>query len=152
MLYIAADHAGFTLKNRILKLCQQQQIAVVDVHPQYDQQDDYPDVAVLLAQKILDDDDNLGIAICGTAEGICMGLNRFSFIRAATVDTPHITKLSREHNQANVICLPGPYSHKDFSDKMLLEIVETFLYTIPDESERHLRRIAKLSRLPTTLT
>jgi ribose 5-phosphate isomerase B len=152
MLYIAADHAGFTLKNRIIKLCKSHQILVTDVHPQYDQQDDYPDVAEILAKKLFENDDDLGIALCGTAEGIGMALNRFSFVRAATVDTPHLTKMAREHNHATVICLPGPYSHKEFSDKQLLEIIETFLYTIPDESDRHIRRIAKLSRLPVTFS
>ena len=149
MLYIASDHAGYSLKNRIIKLCKENNIQIIDAYTNFDINDDYPDISTILAEKIYEDDDNLGIATCGTAEGICMGLNRYNFIRAATVDTPHITKLVKEHNNANVICIPGPYSHKNFTDKQLLEIIETFIYTkFEQDTERHLRRVGKLSRLP----
>jgi ribose 5-phosphate isomerase B len=148
MLYIAADHAGYDLKKRIIALCTSHNIKALDVYDTLDIKDDYPDVAQLLAQKIeAEGDDARGLAICGTAEGICMALNRFDYIRAATVDSPYITSIVRRHNQANVICIPGPYSKKDLTDKLLLEIIETFLYTDPDTDERHIRRVNKLSQL-----
>lgn len=152
MLYIASDHAGYSLKNRIIRLCRENNIEIEDVYPKLDIEDDYPDVASMLAGAIYKKSGNLGIATCGTAEGICMGLNRYNFIRAANVDTPHITKMVREHNNANVICIPGPYSHKEIKDKTLLEIIETFIYTnFEEDVERHVRRVKKLSKLPNNL-
>lgn len=148
MLYIIADHAGYELKKKILNLLKQHDIPVQDLYDKLDMKDDYPDVAKILANKIeVEGEDARGIAICGTAEGICMALNRFNFIRAATVDGAYITSLVRRHNQANVICLPGPYSKKELSEKKLLEIVETFLYTEADDDERHQRRVKKLALL-----
>lgn len=148
MLYIVADHAGYELKKRLLALLTQHDIAHEDLYPTLDLKDDYPDIATILAKKIEEEGEEArGIAICGTAEGICMAVNRFNFIRAATVDNAYITSLVRRHNQANVICLPGPYSKKELSDKLLLEIVETFLYTEADNDERHVRRVQKLSLL-----
>jgi ribose 5-phosphate isomerase B len=148
MLYMAADHAGFELKKRVLVICKTNDIKIEDVYDTLDLKDDYPDVGQTLAQKMFEEgDDSKGIAICGTAEGICMALNRFDYIRAATVDSPYITSIVRRHNQANVICIPGPYSKKELSDKQLLEIIETFLYTEPDLDPRHVRRVNKLSTL-----
>lgn len=147
MLYIVADHAGYKLKNHIIELCKAKGIEIVDLYKKYDPADDYPDMAAILAQKMLDaEDEDLGIALCGTAEGICMALNRFSHIRAVTCYDPHIARITRMHNHANVLCIPGDYTDKKMNDHELMEVVETFIYTEPDLAARHLRRIQKLSK------
>ena len=147
MLYIVADHAGYELKKRIKLIAEKNAIEYKDLYEILNLKDDYPDVAMILADKMEGQESARGLAICGTAEGICMALNRFSFIRAATVDSALITGIIRRHNQANVICIPGPYSKKELSDKQLLDILETFLYTEPDLDPRHVRRVAKLTSL-----
>lgn len=148
MLYIAADHAGYDLKKRIIALCKQHNIATADAYDRLDLKDDYPDVARILAERMESEGEAAkGLALCGTAEGICMALNRFAYIRAATVVNPMVTSLARRHNQANVICIPGPYAKIEFTDKQLLEIIETFLYTEPDTDDRHVRRVQKLSSM-----
>lgn len=148
MLYIASDHAGFDLKNRILQILQKNNIEIEDIYPVFDKDDDYPDISEKLAGKIGENSQNYGIATCGTGEGICMGLNRFGFIRAATVDTPHVAEMVKKHNNANVICLPGPYSEKEISDEEILEIVQNFLNTdFEKNTERHTRRVEKLANL-----
>jgi ribose 5-phosphate isomerase B len=148
MIYIAADHAGFELKEKVKILCTKYTIQVVDLTPSFVPGDDYPDVAQVLADTLRNgEDEDLGISVCGTAEGMVMALNRFNHIRAAFVDTPHLAKMIREHNHANVLCLPGPYAEKNFSDQQLLEILETFANTFPDQDARHVRRIHKLTML-----
>jgi ribose 5-phosphate isomerase B len=148
MLYIVADHAGFILKNQILELCTKHNVTIIDLYQKYDKNDDYPNVAIILADQLKQGgEDDLGIAVCGTAEGICIALNRFNHIIAATVDTPHLSRIVREHNHANVICIPGPYSNKKFSNKILFEIIETFITAEPSREPRHLRRLQELSKL-----
>ena len=148
IIYLASDHAGFELKERIKEVLHEQHMPYVDLVPENDPKDDYPDISELLATKMREAKDNVrGLAVCGTSQGICIGLNRYNHIRAGLLYSPKVALLAREHNHINVGCIPGPYSGTDFTDKQLLEIIETFMATKVDDDERHARRVGKLTKL-----
>ncbi len=148
-IYICCDHAGFELKNLLVNAFKTQNESnatkqsqeIIDLSTTFQAGDDYPLVAVDLAQKMTEPD--LAIALCGTGEGICMALNRFSHIRAATVSTLKIATIVRQHNHANVICLPA----RTLTLKKALLLINKFLQTNPDVDSRHCRRVAQLSTL-----
>jgi ribose 5-phosphate isomerase B len=143
-LYITCDHAGWDLKNQIVDYLNSQHIAVQDLVADFDKDDDYPDTAKLLALNLKNDISNdimsMGIAICGSGQGICMSLNRFAFIRASMPRTIAEAQKTRQHNQSNVLCLGS--EAKYFDD--ILEIVSAFIQTPFENVERHLRRIEKM--------
>ena len=141
MLYITADHAGFELKDKLKTWFVSNSIEFIDIAPDFEINDDYPVRSDELAQY-LHDPDNRGMAICGTGQGICIGLNRYSHIRAVSPSTAEITALTRLHNDANVLCLDGRFM--DF--ETVIEIVIVFLETKFSDEPRHIRRIEMLSR------
>ena len=137
-IFIVCDHAGFELKNQIkIKL---RKYNLVDLSPKYEEGDDYPLVAFDLAKKIESND--FAIALCGTGEGICMALNRFRAIRAATVHSQKTAKIVRKHNHANIICLPA----RSLTPEKAVLLIEVFLNTKIDTDLRHLRRVGELSQ------
>jgi ribose 5-phosphate isomerase B len=145
MLYIASDHAGFEIKTFLLEKLTKTSIEFTDLTPELQESDDYPDVAALLAAKIKEDIDAglnpKGIALCGSGQGICIALNRYSYIRAATSLKREIVRLSRLHNDANVLCLPGEF----INTTKALKLVKLFVNTPFSKIRRHERRIEKLS-------
>lgn len=140
MLYLASDHAGFILKEEVKNRLLKSNIEFVDLTSKFNEGDDYPDSAKILAQKI-GSNDSLGLAFCGTGTGICIALNRFRQIRAVTTLNVDVLKLAREHNNANVLCLPGRFVVLEEAFKM----VQIFLNTSFDPNLRHIRRIEKMS-------
>jgi ribose 5-phosphate isomerase B len=102
---------------------------------------DYPDYADLVAKKIQDSPKDIGILICGSGQGMCMRANRYSQVRAALVYNEEIARLSRQHNDANVLCLGGRVLQHDLA----LSLVKIFLET-EFEGGRHLNRVQKLGR------
>jgi ribose 5-phosphate isomerase B len=144
-LFLTADHAGFKLKEDLKIVLGDLNLPfkIIDLSPDLIEGDDYPVYAKLLAEKILNQPESLGIAMCGSGQGICMALNRFKGIRAAYVTTPEEATLTRNHNHAQVICLAG------FSYKILdvVEIVKAFLIASPSLEIRHLLRIDQLDHL-----
>ena len=141
-IYLGAAHAGFDLKENISKYLIEENYDIIDLSPELIEGDDYPDVAEKLADY-LESDSGFGIAFCGTGQGICIALNRFSWIRACSSQNQEIVKLARQHNHANVLCLPGRFLNFDEAKNL----VSVFLSTLQDNSERHLRRLSKLSEL-----
>lgn len=101
---------------------------------------DYPDFAAKLCRALEPKlPDSVGVLVCGSGQGMAIRANRFPFIRAALCWNEDIAKLSRQHNDANVLCLAGRYIAMDLSEKIL----DTFL-TTPFEGGRHQRRVDKL--------
>lgn len=133
--YIAADHAGYDLKQKILALYPD----MINLGTDSSDAVDYPDFAQKLADQLKEGD--FGILICGSGVGICMAANRFKHIRAANCISSEMAKLAREHNNANVLCLPG----RMLSTPEALAIVETFLATPFSKEPRHQHRIQKMS-------
>lgn len=147
-LFIASDHRGYALKNKI-KLSFPN---AIDLGPdKYNPEDDYNDFAKAIAKKVLAKPNSFGIVICGSAIGVSIQCNRYKGIRAAVVSDIETAKTTREHNNANIICLSADKiaNSKDplESEKALedtLAIIETFLNTPFSKASRHERRIKKL--------
>jgi ribose 5-phosphate isomerase B len=145
MLYIVADHAGFEIKTFLLEKLTKTTLEFIDLTPELQEGDDYPDVATILADKIKSEIEAghspKGIALCGSGQGICMALNRHPHIRAATALKREIVRLSRLHNDANVLCLPGAF----INTTKAVKLVKVFANTPFSKIRRHERRIEKLS-------
>jgi ribose 5-phosphate isomerase B len=143
IIFLAADHAGFTLKENLKDYLLTKSISLVDLSPELIEGDDYPIIAGELAGRILADPQGRGLAVCGSGQGICMGLNRFRGIRAGVADSPEVATLMRKHNDANVLCLAGRFIELAQA-KVLLDI---FLETEFSQEPRHSRRVQQLDNL-----
>ncbi len=133
MIYIASDHAGFLLKEKL-----KSKFTLHDLgNFEKDEKVDYPDFALQLCSRIKDND--FGILICGSGQGMVMAANRHKHIRACLCLDTNQAKLARQHNNANVLCLSGRVT--DNSTKAE-EIVKAFLET-DFEGGRHQKRLSK---------
>lgn len=140
-LFIASDHAGFTLKKVVLDYLSEENFEIVDLGTDSGKNSvDYPDYAAKLAGN-LSGDDEFGILICGSGIGISIAANRQNHIRAALCTSEEMATLSRAHNNANVLCLGARLT----DEKKALKIVDAFLDS-SFESGRHLSRVEKLSK------
>ncbi len=149
MLYLVSDHAGFDLKEGLQKFLMKDGIEFVDLTASYDAGDDYPQAAQILANKldtknISKEQTELGLAICGTGQGMAISLNKFPHIRAGLALNTTLARLMREHNNANALCLPGQY----LSLIEASEIVKVFLTTPFSQEPRHIRRVEEINNLP----
>lgn len=140
-IVIAADHGGFELKQKAVGVLEQLGHSVIDVGCNSTDSVDYPDYAEKLVERI-QDTENLGILICGTGIGMSIAANRHRFIRAALCHDENTAILSREHNNANVLCLGA----RVLEEKSALEIIKVWLET-EFAGGRHLQRISKFSDL-----
>ena len=138
-VFLASDHAGFLLKQLISKFLRRKGINILDLGPKEKDSVDYPDFAHLLARKMNKEKNNIGILVCGSGEGMVMAANRHKNIRAALCYDVKSTKLSRMHNNANVMTVGSRLTKKNVA----LRCVEIFLKT-KFEGGRHLRRIKKI--------
>lgn len=144
MIGLASDHAGYELKQYVKQYLEEQGITYKDYGTYTAESCDYPDFAHALANGMKAGEVERGIAICGSGEGISMTLNKHQHIRAALVWVPEIAKMTRMHNDANVLVMPGRYISCDTAR----EIMNQFLNT-PFEGGRHVRRIEKIPVQPT---
>lgn len=135
---IGSDHAGFQLKEILKKAIKQKEKEVLDFGTDSKESCDYPDIAHPLAEYV-EKNKILGIAICGSGNGISMALNKHAEIRAAICWNQELAKLAREHNDANVLVLPARF----IDTEMAMKCVETFLAT-DFEGGRHERRVNKI--------
>ena len=138
-LYIASDHAGFTLKEFVKKKLSKK-IKFDDQGPHSDEISvNYPDFAHKLCKKVSKNSSNMGILICGSGMGMAMAANRHKKIRAALCYSVKNTKLSRLHNNSNVITLGARLINKNTA----IKCINTFLKT-KFEGGRHLKRVKKI--------
>jgi ribose 5-phosphate isomerase B len=137
---LAADHAGYELKNSLKGVLEAKGFEVLDLGTNGPQSVDYPDIAQNMAAALADGRAQRGVLVCGTGIGISMAVNRHRHVRAALCHDTTSARLAREHNDANVLALgariTGPAVAKD--------CLEIFLDT-PFEGGRHARRVEKLS-------
>jgi ribose 5-phosphate isomerase B len=138
---MAADHAGFALKEQLKKKIIEAGHTVADVGAHSADPSDYPDFGYLAACMIAEERADRGIFCCGTGAGMAITANRLPGIRAVVCFTVEITRLARAHNDANILCLPARFVDAE----MAWQIVQVFL-TEPFEGGRHLRRIQKIDR------
>ncbi len=135
IVYIASDHAGFNLKKNLLKIFTN----LEDLGTKSQESVDYPDFAHKLTKQVLKNKENMGILICGTGVGMSIAANRKKGIRAGLVNNSKTARLIRQHNDANVLVLPGRFIDNNEAKKC----VKAFL-TSKFESGRHKKRIKKL--------
>lgn len=139
---IGSDHAGYDLKNNIVKYLQKHKIEVHDMGTFTKDSVDYPDFATQVCHSITRGTTDLGILVCYTGIGMSMAANKHKGIRAALVSSVENTVLTREHNNANVICMGA----KDVDYELAKQIVDAFINTKFTEG-RHLRRVEKLANI-----
>lgn len=139
-IYIASDHAGFELKKQVIDFLKSTGVQVFDLGPQDTTSVDYPDYADLVCQKLKSAPLDFGILICGSGQGMALRANKYSHIRAALVYSDEIAGLSREHNNANVICLGSRFCTLENAQNW----INIFLKTQFSEG-RHALRVAKVS-------
>jgi ribose 5-phosphate isomerase B len=137
---IAADHAGFQLKELIKKHLSSKGIATKDFGTNSEASCDYPDYAHPLAQSVNDGNHLLGILICGSANGVNIVANKHQQVRSALCWNVEVAKLARQHNNANVVAIPARF----ISTELAIEIVEAFL-TTEFEGGRHANRVNKIA-------
>lgn len=136
---IAADHGGFELKAKIIKELYQQGIYLEDLGTNSEEAVDYPDIASVMAHRILDKKADLGILICGTGVGISVAANRYRGIRAAILYDKFVAKAAKEHNNANIAVFGG----RTQTLEEVMEYLNIFLKA-KYEGGRHDRRIGKM--------
>lgn len=139
-LAIGSDHAGFELKEKIRDLLQRQGYEVKDFGANSAESADYPDFAHPVASAVENSEFDLGILICGSANGVAMTANKHQGIRAAICWNEELASLARQHNNANILCLPARFIELSLAEK----IVDRFLHS-SFEGGRHERRVNKIS-------
>lgn len=142
MIYLGADHRGFILKEKIVLWVQQWGFPFEDLGAvSFDEEDDYPDVAVLVAQKVsLHEKESVGILVCGSGVGVSVVANKFPLIRAVLGFSSQQVKFAREEDDVNLLSLPADF----LSDKKAQKIIGMFLKTEFLKEEKYTRRIKKI--------
>ena len=134
-IYIASDHAGFKLKEKLIKIFPK----INDLGTKSEDSVDYPDFAHKLTKEVLKNKKSVGILICGTGVGMSIAANRKKGIRAGLATNSKIARLIRCHNDANVLVLPGRFINTSEAKKSVQAFISTKF-----ESGRHKKRINKL--------
>ncbi len=139
---IGSDHAGFKAKEIVKKILEDNGHMPVDYGTHSEEAVDYADYAVQVAEAVNNGEYEKGILVCGSGQGVCMTANKFEYIRAGLAWNKEMAELTRRHNNANILCLPGRY----LNENELKDIVLTWLAT-GFEGGRHERRINKIHDL-----
>lgn len=143
---IGSDHAGFDVKECIVKalnsgMLEEFNAGVSDMGPDSSDRVDYPDFAHKVAQSVSEGRCDLGILICGSGNGVCITANKHEGIRAGLAWDTELASLAREHNNANIICLPARF----VSEEKALDIAKAFL-AASFEGGRHQERVQKIEQ------
>lgn len=137
---IGSDHAGFEYKAALIETLKSKGFSVKDFGTNNKDSVDYPDYVHPLCNAIEAEEFELGVLICGSANGVAMTANKHQGIRAAIAWEEEIASLARQHNNANVLCLPARFVSLDLAKAMLNVFLDT-----PFEGGRHQNRVAKIS-------
>ena len=139
-LALGSDHAGYAQKEMLRTWLESQGYDVQDFGTHSPDSMDYPDVAHPLAAAVAAGEPARGMLLCGSANGVCITANKHAGVRAALAWLPEIAALARQHNDANVVCIPARY----VSDEQAREIATLFLDTA-FEGGRHQNRVGKIN-------
>ena len=139
-IVIGADHAGYDLKEKLKAYMESKGFIVEDEGTYSKDSVDYPDFAHAVARKVEADKSKTGILLCGSANGVAITANKHAGIRAAICWTEDIAALSRQHNDANILCIPARF----VTEKVASSMTDIFLSTI-FEAGRHQRRVEKIA-------
>lgn len=138
-IVVGSDHAGFELKQIITEHLSERNMNYIDFGTNCLDSVDYPDYAKKVAEEVNSKDLIMGILVCGSGQGMAMTANRFKNVRAAICHNSDVAKVTRQHNDANVLCLGSRFI--DIPEA--IKCVDVFLST-DFEGERHLKRINKI--------
>lgn len=141
-LAVASDHGGYHLKKAILKLLSSKNVEYLDLGVQSEDSVDYPDYASDVASKVSDGEVDAGILVCGTGIGMAITANKFKGVRAAVVTDEFTAKMSKEHNNANVIAVGG----RVLDEATATQCVQAWLEA-SYEGGRHDRRLNKIKEI-----
>lgn len=146
-IFLASDHAGFKLKEKIREFLIKQKYQVEDLgNHNLSPNDDYPDYAEKVAKAVQKSlKSNKGILLCGTGQGVCMTANKFKGIRAALGYSTAAAKQSRAHGDSNILCLSG----KSLSAELAKKIITAWLKEEFSGEARHVRRLKKIAKIET---
>ncbi|MGP1449963.1 MAG: ribose 5-phosphate isomerase B [Wolinella sp.] len=139
--FIATDHAGFNIKEHIKAFVRQKGHEIVDLGVHENERVDYPDYAHELCEQVLKTPDSAGILVCGTGIGMSISANRHKGIRAALCHDAYTAKLTRQHNDANILCMGERVVGLGVVDSILEAFLDTSF-----EGGRHACRIGKIER------
>ncbi len=146
MIIIGSDHTGIELKNTLIDYMKKKKIEYYNIITDEGKaDDDYPDIAYKICEKVLEKNNNLGIAICGTGIGISIACNKVEGIRAALCTDEYMAQMSKRHNNANVICL-GSRLEVFKNKNNAINIVDSFINNFY-EGGRHDRRLQKIRNI-----
>jgi len=137
---IGGDHAGFLYKKELKAYLENRGVSVHDFGPYSEDSVDYPDFAHPLSEAVEKKEADLGILICGSANGVAITANKHQGIRAAICWMPELATLARSHNNANIVCLPARFIDLETAKR----IIDNFLST-EFEGGRHQNRVAKIA-------
>jgi ribose 5-phosphate isomerase B len=137
---IGSDHAGFEYKQALKQWLEYNNYTVTDFGTDSQNSVDYPDFAHPVSSAVEKGEADAGLLLCGSANGVAITANKHQHIRAALCWTEEIAALARQHNNANIVCIPARYVSIDEAERILI----TFLRT-PFEGGRHERRVEKIS-------
>jgi len=142
--FLASDHAGFPLKEKIKKFLKTEKLNFVDLGPKvFAAEDDYNDYAIKVVREIKKNKNHKGILVCGTGQGMSIAANRHKGIRCALCWNKEIASQAKQHLDANIISLPGKY----ITIATAKEIIKTWRKEKALSLEKHKRRIKKLDNL-----
>ncbi|MDP4153048.1 MAG: ribose 5-phosphate isomerase B [Bacillota bacterium] len=142
MIAIGCDHAGFELKRAVIKHLEEKGLKVKDLGTYSTDSCDYPDIALAVGTAVTDGTCEKGILVCGTGIGMSIAANKIKGVRAACCSDTYSAKLTRMHNNANVLC----FGARVVGEGLALEIVDAYIGT-EFEGGKHQRRIDKISAL-----
>jgi len=143
-IIIGADHRGYNLKYRLSKWFEEAEIKFEDVGAQfYDPNDDYPIFATRVAEKVKQENDSLGIVICGSGVGVCVTANKVEGIRCGQAINPEQVTSSRNHDDIRVLSLSADYMSFESAKKN----IEAFINAGFIGEERHLRRLSQIEEI-----
>lgn len=137
---IGSDHAGFEYKEYVIRQLKKYGYQVQDFGPVSADSVDYPDYAHPVADAVENKKVDLGVLVCGSGNGVCMTANKHNGIRAALCWTPELAALARQHNDANILCIPARFISKPMTSKILKAFFESTF-----EGGRHQNRVNKIS-------
>lgn len=142
MIALGSDHGGYSLKMQILEHLKERGLEAKDFGCFDTNSCDYPDFGRAAAEAVADGTCDRGIVVCTTGIGISIAANKVKGIRCALCTDPYLAKMTRLHNDANMLALGGGFTGKNLA----MEIVDTFLDTEFSKGENHIRRIAKIEK------
>lgn len=144
---VGSDHAGYVMKVQLSEFLRSRGVDVVDVGTHSEERCDYPEYGAAVGRMVAAGEADLGLAVCGSGVGIGMAANKVPGVRAATVHDVTSARLSREHNDANVIC----FGERFIGPQTAVESLEAFL-DAEFQGGRHAPRVAKLDALLPRIT